>query len=82
MQYVSDNYMLFAGKTLERFYHDLAMQNGRYTRIGNWWDKKGGNEIDMVALNEFERIGVIAEIKRRIYVLFGLYKIIPLAGRL
>lgn len=64
LQYVSDNYMLFAGKTLERFYHDLAMQNGRYTRIGNWWDKKGENEIDMVALNEFERMGVIAEIKR------------------
>ena len=64
LQYVSDNYMLFTGKTLERFYHDLAMQNGRYTRIGNWWDKKGENEIDMVALNEFERIGVIAEIKR------------------
>ena len=56
--------MLFTGKTLERFYHDLAMQNGRYTRIGNWWDKKGENEIDMVALNEFERMGVIAEIKR------------------
>ena len=64
LQYVSDNYMLFTGKTLERFYHDLAMQNGRYTRIGNWWDKKGENEIDMVALNEFERMGVIAEIKR------------------
>ena len=64
LQYVSDNYMLFTGKTLERFYHDLAMQNGRYTRIGNWWDKKGETEIDMVALNEFERMGVIAEIKR------------------
>ena len=64
LQYVSDNYMQFTGKTLERFYHDLAMQSGRYTRIGHWWDKKGENEIDMVALNEFDRICVIAEIKR------------------
>lgn len=64
LQYVTDNYMQFTGKTLERFYHDWAMQSGRYTRIGNWWDKKGENEIDMVALNEFEKTCVIAEIKR------------------
>lgn len=64
LQYVMDNYMQFTGKTLERFYHDLAMQSDRYTRIGNWWDKKGENEIDMVALNEFDHTCVIAEIKR------------------
>lgn len=64
LQYVTDNYMQFTGKTLERFYHDWAMQSGRYTRIGNWWDKKGENEINMVALNEFEKTCVIAEIKR------------------
>ena len=64
LQYVSDNYTLFTGKTLERYYHELAMQSGQYTRIGNWWDKKGENEIDMVALNEFEKTCVIAEIKR------------------
>ena len=64
LQYVVDNYMQFTGKTLERFYHDWAMQSGRYTRIGNWWDKKGENEIDMVALNEFNKTCVIAEIKR------------------
>ena len=64
LQYVTDNYMQFTGKTLERFYHDRAMQSGRFTRIGNWWDKKGENEIDMVALNEFEKTCVIAEIKR------------------
>ena len=64
LQYVSDNYTLFTGRTLERYYHELAMQSGQYTRIGNWWDKKGENEIDMVALNEFEKTCVIAEIKR------------------
>ena len=64
LQYVSDNYTLFTGKTLERFFHDQMMQTGRYTRIGNWWDKKGEHEIDMVALNEFDKTCVIAEIKR------------------
>ena len=64
LQYVSDNYTLFTSKTLERFFHDRMWQTGRYTRIGNWWNKKGEQEIDMVALNEFDKICVIAEIKR------------------
>ena len=64
LQYVSDNYTLFTGRTLERFFHDQMMQTGRYTRIGNWWDKKGEHEIDLVALNEFDKTCVIAEIKR------------------
>lgn len=64
LQYVSDNYTMFTGRTLERFFHDQMMQTGRYTRIGNWWDKKGEHEIDLVALNEFDKTCVIAEIKR------------------
>ena len=64
LQYVSDNYSQFTGKTLERFFHDRMWQTGRYTNIGNWWDKKGEQEIDMVALNEFDKTCVIAEIKR------------------
>lgn len=64
VQYVSDNYTQFTGKTLERLFHDRMWQSGQYTRIGNWWDKKGEQEIDMVALNEFDKTCVIAEIKR------------------
>lgn len=40
------------------------MQTGNYTRIGNWWNRKGENELDMVAINEFSKQAVIAEIKR------------------
>ena len=64
VQYVSDNYAQFTGKTLERLFHERMWQSGQYTRIGNWWDKKGEQEIDMVALNEFDKTCVIAEIKR------------------
>ena len=64
VQYVSDNYAQFTGRTLERLFHDRMSQSGQYTRIGNWWDKKGEQEIDMVALNEFDKTCVIAEIKR------------------
>lgn len=63
-QYATDNYQQFTGKTLENYFHTKAMQTGRFTRIGNWWGRSGENEIDMVALNEFDKTCVIAEIKR------------------
>ena len=30
-------------------------ETGRYTRIGNWWNRKGENEIDIVAVDDGER---------------------------
>ena len=40
------------------------MQTGKFTKVGNWWDRKSKNEIDMVALNEFDKTCLVAEIKR------------------
>ena len=48
----------------EQFFQQSAMESGRYTLVGNWWDRKGENEIDMIALNEFDYTGIAAEIKR------------------
>ena len=63
-QYIADNYTQFTGRTLERYFHEKTMQTGQFSRIGNWWSRKGEAEIDMVALNEFSKTGIIAEIKR------------------
>ena len=63
-QYVTDNYPQFTGRTLERYFQEKAMQSGQFTQVGNWWDRKGKNEIDMIALNEFDKTCLIAEIKR------------------
>lgn len=63
-QYVTDNYEQFSGRTLERWFQTKAMESGKYTRIGNWWDKRGENELDLIAVNEFNHTGMIAEVKR------------------
>ena len=63
-QYVTDNYAQFTGRTLERYFQEKAMQSGKFTKVGNWWDRKGKNEINMVALNEFDKTCLVAEIKR------------------
>ena len=63
-QNIGQHYEQFTGRTLEQYFQAQAMETGRYSRVGNWWDRKGKNEIDMIALNEFDHTGMIAEIKR------------------
>ena len=46
-----------------KFNHGLEEE--RVTLVGNYWDRKGQNEIDMIALNDIDKIAVVAEIKRQ-----------------
>lgn len=61
---IAANYDRFSGKTLERYFQTKLMESGEYTAVGNWWDRKGGNEIDILAVNEFDHTGLVAEVKR------------------
>ena len=61
---INTHYDQFSGKTLERYFQTLFMETGNYTQVGNWWDRKGENEIDIVAINEFTHEGIVAEVKR------------------
>lgn len=63
-QNINQHYEQFSGRTLEQYFQQAAMETGHYTSVGNWWDRKGENEIDMIALNEFDHTGIAAEIKR------------------
>ena len=63
-QYIGQHYEQFTGRTLEQYFQSQMMETGKYTMVGNWWDRKGENEIDMIALNEFDHTGIVAEIKR------------------
>jgi len=63
-QNIGKYYERFSGRTLEQYFQAKAMESGQFTMAGNWWDRKGGNEIDMIALNEFEHTGIVVEIKR------------------
>jgi AAA+ ATPase superfamily predicted ATPase len=63
-QNIDKHYTEFSGRTLERYFQRKLMETGQFTQVGNWWDRKGNNEIDIIALNSFEHKGVIAEVKR------------------
>lgn len=53
----------FCGRTLENWFLKSYSESGCWTNVGQWWDKKGANEIDLVAVNELEDQLFFAEIK-------------------
>lgn len=52
----------FAGRYLEKWFREVWKQKGKFTLIGNYWDKKG-NEIDIVGVDEREKSITFAEVK-------------------
>ena len=61
---IERDWTTFTGKALERYFMAKLGETGNYTRIGGWWDRKGENEIDIIAENEFDREVEFYEVKR------------------
>jgi AAA+ ATPase superfamily predicted ATPase len=62
--YITNNYEQYSGLMLEKKKKKKFSEEETITAIGNFWDNKGKNEIDLIALNDFDKTAVIAEIKR------------------
>lgn len=58
------DYEPFCGHALERYFREAFVESRKWTRIGSWWDRKGENEIDLMAENELDGTHVVCEIKR------------------
>lgn len=62
---IDRDYETFSGLMLERYFRRVLIERQTYTRIGGWWDRKGENEIDIVAGNELNDEADFFEVKRR-----------------
>ena len=62
---INRDYETFSGKMLERYFKRVLVESKAYTRIGSWWDRRGKNEIDIVAENELNDEAVFIEVKRK-----------------
>lgn len=62
---INRDYETFSGRMLERYFKRVLMESKAYTRIGSWWDRKGENEIDIVAENELTNEADFIEVKRK-----------------
>ena len=63
---INRDYETFSGLMLERYFKRVLIESKIYTRIGSWWDRKGENEIDIVAENELDQHALFIEVKRKI----------------
>lgn len=61
---VMRDYATFSGFMLERYFRKKLAETESYTRIGGWWDRKGGNEIDIVASDDLKKRIDFIEVKR------------------
>ncbi len=62
---INRDYETFSGLMLERWFKRVLIERQAYTRIGGWWDRKGENEIDIVAENELDETAAFFEVKRK-----------------
>jgi AAA+ ATPase superfamily predicted ATPase len=61
---VERDYETYSGLMLERYFRQKMIEVQRFSDIGNFWDRKGENEIDIIALNEMEKRLSFYEVKR------------------
>ena len=69
------DYTTYTGKVLERYFKAKMIESELYTNISSWWDRKGENEIDIIAADEIEKTVCFYEVKRQAKdVVIGIVK--------
>ncbi|MDR0778700.1 MAG: AAA family ATPase [Methanomassiliicoccaceae archaeon] len=61
---IRSEYTEYSGKVLEDYFAEKIAEEERITNIGSHWDRKGENEIDIVALNDLDGKAIVTEVKR------------------
>jgi len=61
---IRKEYTQYSGLVLEKYFRQLYGENERVTEVSHWWDSKGENEIDLIALQRLDQQATIAEVKR------------------
>ncbi len=63
-EFVRRDYAVLSGLALEEYFRQKLAESGKWTRIGSWWDRKGENELDILAENELTGTYAACEVKR------------------
>ena len=61
---IRKEYNQFSGIVLEKYFRQLYGERERVTEVSHWWDSKGENEIDLIAIEKLDRKATVAEVKR------------------
>ena len=60
---LNQNIKTYSGPILEKLYQEIYRNSGKYSEIGNYWEKGNKNEIDLVCIDELNKRLKIGEIK-------------------
>ena len=64
LEIVERDYNDYSGLVLEQYFRQKIAEEERVTLVGNYRDRKGMNEIDLIALNDIDKTALVAEVKR------------------
>ncbi len=64
LEIVKRDYCDYTGLVLEQYFRQRIAEEDHVTAVGNYWDRQGNNEIDVIALNDIDRTALVAEVKR------------------
>ncbi len=60
---VNRDFSTYSGRLLEKYFIEKLKLSNQFSNIGTYWEKGNQNEIDIVAVNDFEKTMLIAEVK-------------------
>ena len=55
----------YSGTQLETLFKAIIIESKQFNSIGSYWNNKGEDEIDIVAINDLDKEILIAEVKRQ-----------------
>ena len=64
LEIVQRDYCDYTGLVLEQYFRQRIAEEERVTAVGNYWDRQGSNEMDLIALDDIDRTALVAEVKR------------------
>jgi len=69
LSYVKDivlrDYTMFSRTILEKYFTEKMIAEENLSTIGTYWEKSNHNEIDIVAVNDYEKRLIVVEVKRQ-----------------
>jgi len=63
--HIERDFSTFSGWELESLFKAILAESQQFSQIGSYWNNKGTDEIDIVAINPLEKRVLIAEVKRQ-----------------
>ncbi|TKF23421.1 ATP-binding protein [Vibrio genomosp. F6] len=64
-KYIKRDFTVYSGLELESLFVAILVESKQFGKIGGYWDAKGHNEIDIVAISDLDKKILIAEVKRQ-----------------